>query len=361
MGRDRKTKFCSIKQNNALVGLRVHVALQAATWGVSYVLTPTRRYADTPTLIAHHLEEFFLGDEWALRSFRTTSAIAKQVAFAKEVLPSRLIEDDLRIRSGSYPEANLQREVGFNQPRNDVSVRPLGRKHQVNTCSPAFRRKTYHKTLKFLAQIPLPEDQVCKLIKNQQKKREITRIILPKISQRGHAFPSESQVTVLHLGYGPAQQRNCAVKFVHDRLPQPATAFHTSERENFRIDDAQLDHLGRMLVCQKGNDRFQPLALAAAGCAGDQNMAAVRVAKLRQDWLVRQVYAHNEAGTCAESLEFLPLDDIAPPNRFGITLEHVEVNSSGPWRNLWLMIELELDPEIYGVPCKLGKGHALGR
>src|SRR6516162_6837746 len=135
--------------------------------------TPIRRHADTLTLSAQYPEEFFLRDERPLRSFQTASAIAKQVAFAYQVFPSRFVENDLGIHGGSYAETNLQGEVGLNKPGNDVSVWPLGRKHQVNTCSSALRRETYHKILEFFAQIPFAEHQVCKLIKNQQKKREI--------------------------------------------------------------------------------------------------------------------------------------------------------------------------------------------
>jgi hypothetical protein len=79
-------------------------------------------------LSAHYLEEFCLRDEWALRPFQTAAAIAKQVAFAKKLLCSRFVENDLRIHGRSHPEANLQREVGFDRPGNDISVGALSSK-----------------------------------------------------------------------------------------------------------------------------------------------------------------------------------------------------------------------------------------
>ena len=78
---------------------------------------------------AHYLEEFFLRDERPLRSFQAASAIAKHIAFADQVFSTRFVENDLGIHGGSYSEADLEREVGFNKPGNHVSIRPLGRKH----------------------------------------------------------------------------------------------------------------------------------------------------------------------------------------------------------------------------------------
>jgi hypothetical protein len=90
-------------------------------------------------------------------------------------------------------------------------------------------------------------------------------------------------------------------------------------------------------------------------------MAAVRGSEFGLDQFALQVHAYGEDGACAWLFKRSPLDRLAPPNRFGIGLQHVEVNSSWSRRNLWLMVEPKLDLKVYGMPRKLRIRDAFGR
>ncbi len=240
----------------------------------------------------------------------------EHVAVSQQLLRAHLVENGARVDLGRYLECDPTRNIGLDEPGDDVDRRALRGKDQVNAGSACLLREACDQFLDLLAG---DHHEIGQLIDDHHDQRQrfqcrrcviVRRRVPQRIGNRlalldgiahlavetadiAHAQHRHDLIAALHLGHAPAKRVGRVAQIGHDRREQLRDAVIDGQLQHLRINHDET-HIARYrLVEQAQHHGVERDGLARPGRAGNQQMWHSR--EVHHDGIARDVLAERES------------------------------------------------------------------
>ena len=288
------------------------------------------------------------------------SSEQKHVTFTEKLFGTTLVKHDLRIDARADGEGNAARNVGFDKASDNLNLRTLSGKYEMDACGATFLSDANDEHFEVF---PCHHHKIGHFVDNNDDVRHFAAffgILLFSdfgviIADVFNFFFRHQGIAAFHFANRPFHGRESFVGLGDDRGEKMRNVLVLRHFYLFRVNDNKLHVGGSITIKKRANKSIGHNGFTGAGGTGDEEVG--HFSEVSNNSATRDVFTYGESERVGGFFPFVGLDNAAHTNIGRASVRNFDANRASTWNRGFdtNLIDGEIKGELFVASENFGE------